>query len=135
MIHLDLFYGDVLSKGKNSRYYGATNLYRLTNEGNLCHQSIFYKKTLFSKIGGYNLNYKVFADWDLNIRCFQHPELQISYFDKIIAIYNDLSGLSFGSQLHDIDFLKTIPKYYTVLNAKREIPKIILNKFRNWRLF
>jgi glycosyltransferase involved in cell wall biosynthesis len=66
----------------------------LSRKDNICHQSIFYHKNVFKRLGRYNLNFPVYADWDFNIRCFSTPDLRIKYIDVTIARYNDATGVS-----------------------------------------
>ena len=90
----DLVYGDALMRSSSSRYAGAFDLDRLLFEQNICHQSIFYRRELFDSIGPYNLRYRIWADWDFNIRCFSNPALVSRYMDIVVARYNDMSGIS-----------------------------------------
>lgn len=104
----DLVYGDVLMRSTSSRYAGPFDLDRLLFEKNICHQSMFYRRRLFAGIGPYNLRYKLWADWDFNIRCFSNPALDIQYMDIVVADFNDVSGLSNG---RDREMEKRLPLY------------------------
>ena len=84
----DLVYGDVIMRSTGARHAGAFDLDRLLFETNMCHQSIFYRRELFAGIGPYNLRYRIWADWDFNIRCFSNPALVARYMDIVIAEYN-----------------------------------------------
>jgi len=33
---------------------------------NICHQAIFYERSIFDVLGGFDLKYKVYADWAFN---------------------------------------------------------------------
>lgn len=90
----DIFYGNVIYKELHRASYGHHHFsrYKLRDE-NLNHQSIIYKKTVFEKIGKYNLKYPVLADWEFNIRCFYSNKFSISYIDQIIAYYST-TGIS-----------------------------------------
>jgi glycosyltransferase involved in cell wall biosynthesis len=90
----DLVYGDVIMKSSGNRYCGESSLDRLLFEENICHQAIFYRRAIFEKVGGYDLRYPLWADWDLNIRCFRHPHIRTQWIDRVIATYNDMTGLS-----------------------------------------
>ncbi|MGC8751804.1 glycosyltransferase family 2 protein [Hydrotalea sp.] len=107
---IDYLYGNVLFKGQNIIYDGIFNIDKLLFEKNICHQSIFFKNSLFSKIGYFNLKYKLWADWDFNIRCFKSNCIKLSYCDVTIAVYNDISGQS--SKNEDEIFLRELPLYY-----------------------
>lgn len=50
---------------------------------NICHQSIFYRRIFFNKLGNFNTRYKIAADWDLNHRFFAQGDIQFT--DQIIS--------------------------------------------------
>lgn len=104
----DLVYGDVIMRSKSSRYAGVFDVDRLLFEQNICHQAIFYRRKLFETIGPYNLRYRLWADWDFNIRCFSNPALVTRYMDIVVANYNDVSGLSMKE---DEEFKKRLPRF------------------------
>lgn len=106
-----LVYGDVIMRSTGIRHAGAFDLDRLLFETNICHQSIFYRRELFAGIGPYNLRYRVWADWDFNIRCFSNPALVTRYMDIVIARYNDMTGLSMREST-DKEFRKRLPMYF-----------------------
>ncbi len=53
---------------------------------NICQQAIFYKRTLFNKIGNFNIAYTTCADWDLNHRCF--ASVKTLYLPLTIALFS-----------------------------------------------
>jgi glycosyltransferase involved in cell wall biosynthesis len=63
------------------------------NEPGICHQCIFYRKAVFDKIGGYDLKYRIFGDYDFNIRAFDFAGDRYMYIPHVIANF-DLGGLS-----------------------------------------
>jgi glycosyltransferase involved in cell wall biosynthesis len=103
-----LVYGDVIMRSDGARYGGVFDLDRLHFEKNLCHQSAFYRRELFARIGPYNLRYKIWADWDFNIRCFANPALAIRHMDIVVADYNDGGGLS---QHEDAELKQRLPVF------------------------
>lgn len=103
----DLVYGDVLLQSSSARYAGAFDLDRLLFEQNICHQAIFYRRELFAGIGPYNLRYRIWADWDFNIRCFSNPALITRHMDVLVARYNDVTG---HSTQQDEELAKRLPK-------------------------
>jgi len=107
----DLVYGDVVRRSTGTRHAGAFDIDRLLFETNICHQAIFYRRKLFESIGPYNLRYRVWADWDFNIRCFSNPALVTRHMDIVVAKYNDLTGLS-GKTGTDTEFRKHLPLYF-----------------------
>jgi glycosyltransferase involved in cell wall biosynthesis len=106
-----LVYGDVIMRSNSSRHAGVFDLDRLLFEQNICHQSIFYRRELFAGIGPYNLRYRVWADWDFNIRCFSNPALVTRYMDIVVAHFNDMTGLC-AREREDKEFRKRLPKYF-----------------------
>jgi len=92
--NLDIVYGDVLEKHSGARYAGEFSLDRLLFECNICHQAVFYRRSVFDRLGGYSTRYPFWADWEFNIRCFRHPQIRALWMDRMIAVYRELSGLS-----------------------------------------
>lgn len=133
----DLVYGDVVMRSTETRHAGSFDLDRLLFETNMCHQAIFYRRELFAGIGPYNLRYRIWADWDFNIRCFSNPALIARYMDIVVARYNDLTGIS---STIDKDFRKRLPVFFwasapevvsrsVALLRRREVHRSV---FRQW---
>lgn len=82
---VDLLYGDIRRMSKDRVEGGPTDRGELMHS-NICHQAIFYRKSLLQVVGAYNLDYPIYADWDLNYRCFavndrqRYVKLTISHF-------------------------------------------------------
>lgn len=108
--NVDLIYGDVQFLYSKTTLGGVSSLTRLLFEGNICHQGIFYKRSVFDKIGLYNLTYKVWADWEFNIRCFRHTGITTYYFQRVISLYNERDGLSARAK-QDEELIKELPLY------------------------
>jgi glycosyltransferase involved in cell wall biosynthesis len=98
-------YGDVYSESMGRIYGGWSSRYSLCFL-NICHQAIFYERTVFERVGVYDLQYPIFADWVFNLRCFGHAQVRIHRLDTIIANYAE-AGLS--ARL-DTDFNRDQPK-------------------------
>lgn len=77
---------------KIHKYSGTENFMKLFLYG-VCHQSVFYAKSLFESVGNYNLSFPIYADYDFNIRAWQFAKDRICYLDKVIA-YFELGGIS-----------------------------------------
>jgi glycosyltransferase involved in cell wall biosynthesis len=105
----DLVYGDVVNCSTGTRHAGPFDLDRLLFETNMCHQAIFYRRQLFAGIGPYNLRYRIWADWDFNIRCFSNPALVARYMDIVVTRYNDVTGIS---STVDKEFRKRLPVFF-----------------------
>jgi glycosyltransferase involved in cell wall biosynthesis len=133
----DVIYGNVFLKGAKKLYDGQTSLFKLMHERNICHQAVFYHTSVFSKLGSYNERYKLLADWDFNIRCFQHPDLIIVFVDRIICLFND-AGKSSNYKAIDYEFTRNLPcfsdaekvRYLLQRNINYKTGRIILAPFR-----
>ena len=102
---------------------------RLLFKENICHQAIFYSRRVFDAVGKYNLKYKYFADWDLNLRCFRHTELNIKFIDRAIACF---SGTGVSSYIRDDEFLQELPiDHITECNKNKEKYDREFNLLRN----
>jgi len=96
----DVIYGDVYSKRFNGRYSGEFTNSKILKQ-NICHQAIFFRKTIFKKLGLFSLKYKSNADWDHNIRWFLSRSISKKYFSLVVAEYAD-NG--FSSTYNDAKF-------------------------------
>lgn len=85
---VEIIYGDVNSTKFNGLYGGVFDEQRIL-EQNICHQAIFFRKTVFQKIGEYNLQYKAHADWDHNMRWLLSENIKQLYVNIIVAEYAD----------------------------------------------
>ena len=112
----NLLYGNVHMQGSNQWvedgliHAGEFNLKRLLSH-NISHQAIFYHHSIFGKLGKYNIKYPVFADYDLNLRCFAN--YQFVYTNTIIANFK-IGGASTSSidKAFENDKLKNIIRYF-----------------------
>lgn len=84
----DIVYGDVLLQHANRRYDGEYNSQKVMWQ-NICHQSIFYNKSVFKKFGLFSLEFPMLADWEFNIRWFSDKQIRRKYVDLVITIYNE----------------------------------------------
>jgi glycosyltransferase involved in cell wall biosynthesis len=89
-----LVYGNVEFLHSKQIYDGPFNLHKLIFVSNICHQAAFYRKTIFEKIGPFDLRCRIYADRDFNIRCFANKRIRTKYVDRLIAVYNEQDGLS-----------------------------------------
>lgn len=86
----NVIYGNVMINGEagwardGQIYDGDFSLSKLI-EKNICHQAIFYKKTVFDKCGIFNSRYNICADWDLNLRIW--ATYSFHYTPIVVAIF------------------------------------------------
>lgn len=83
-----LIYGNVFFARLNKPYDGEFNIEKiLTN--NLSHQAVFYHASVFRSMGLYDLRYRLYADYDLNLRCWLSGRIKHIYIPLTIARFAD----------------------------------------------
>lgn len=103
-------YGNVIISGETawaedkSIYDGPFTLEKLFKK-NICHQSIFYPRSVIKQIGYYSDKYEITGDWDYNVHCFAN--YKFAYIDKIIARFKG-GGTSSGGG--DYSFYDDLPE-------------------------
>ena len=81
-----LLYGNVDWSHYSRPYDGHFNRSKLLRR-NICHQAIFYQRSVFERLGFYNTKYPSLADWEFNIRCFNDQGIHKRYIPLRIANY------------------------------------------------
>ncbi len=81
-----LLYGNVDWSDYSRPYDGRFTRFKLLRR-NICHQAIFYQRSVFERRGFYNTKYRSLADWEFNIRCFNDPDIRKRYIPLRIADY------------------------------------------------
>jgi glycosyltransferase involved in cell wall biosynthesis len=81
-----LIYGNVDSSHFRRPYDGRFDRFKLFRR-NICHQAIFYQRSVFERLGFYNTKYRLLADWEFNIRCFNDRGIRKRYIPLRIADY------------------------------------------------
>ena len=80
-----VYYGDTIFYGKEfKKVYDDYYLTKL----NICHQSIFYPRTVFEKYQ-YDLRYKVYADYHLNLRLWKDEAFNFEHKDFLVASFTE----------------------------------------------
>ncbi|WP_456277643.1 glycosyltransferase [Bacillus sp. AK128] len=118
---LQIVYGNVLMKDEETEYFyflGQSIQFKDFEKGLMPpHPSTFIKKGLFSKHGPFNDNYRIAADFEFLLKCFQTDDIHSSYVDRIISTFR-LGGLSSNPN--------------TMKIAKEEKKEIIKQNFMNF---
>lgn len=114
----DVLYGNVTSPVLGEKYLGEFNHNSIT-KWNICHQSIFFRKAIFAKLGLYNTKYSTWADWEFNLRWFNRKSIRKKYVDTIIAYFAP-GGFS-SEKVIDESFLAD--KQYLLLKYRYRKPK------------
>jgi len=87
----DIVYGDFLRPdGRGgTRYHSQPATMRLARylDWGYCHQSIFYRRSLLDRLGGYDERLSIVADWDLTVRALLagcstlHRDVAVAYYE------------------------------------------------------
>jgi glycosyltransferase involved in cell wall biosynthesis len=98
---------------KNAEIYdGPFSFEKLLNK-NICHQSIFYRAEFVKKeIGRYNINYRLCADWDLNLRCYAKTDFL--FIDSIVAKFygGGITSESDNDKNFSKEFMGNVIEYF-----------------------
>lgn len=107
----DFIYGNVLFK-YNKMEVGEEKAYLklIKSQENICHQSIFYSRRVFEKLGKYDLKYPIYSDFNMNIRCFRDATISKKYIDSVICIFNE-KGTSHFHRSKDTYFIELHEEY------------------------
>lgn len=98
-------YGDAYLERHGVTMGGATKKTDFIRT-NICHQAIFYERTAFDLLGGFDLKYKVYADWAFNMKCFADARLRKVYLGLVVA---DFEGWGISDTQADANFVKDFP--------------------------
>lgn len=88
----DFLYGNVLKIPEETVYDGEFDIAKLLSK-NICHQAIFYRKSVFERAGYFDTRFPVLADWAMNIKCMLSADIRVKFVDTIIARFQT-GGLS-----------------------------------------
>jgi glycosyltransferase involved in cell wall biosynthesis len=116
---LDIFYGNVIFAISGRVHDGEFSKEKLLKR-NICHQSIFCRKSVFDKTGYFDTKYKVLADWHFNMKWINNKKLRHRYIGQNIAYYNE-KGYSFNNR--DLVFFehwqKNVRRYFPFITRLR----------------
>jgi len=110
-----VLYGNVYSTRFNGCYDGEFDETKIFYK-NICHQSIFFRKTVFYIIGQFDLRYNAYADWHHNIKWFLNKLINKKHINLIIADYAD-GGYS--STHVDVLFLEDKNMHYLKCSSSK----------------
>jgi len=129
-----VYYGNLVFYGK--QFQKVYDDYYLTKL-NFCHQAIFYPRAVFAKYK-YDLQYRVYADYHLNLRCWNDPGFNFVHSGHFIS---DFAEGGFSSTTkdavferdRDVLFKKYLKpaSYYRYLNRTRGFLKMFILFIQN----
>lgn len=121
----DILYGDLLFLKKNNGHcnnskQGHVNYIYLCG-GMLYHPTIFAKKTLFDKIGNFDTNYKIIADYDWILRALVQYKATCKHLEFTTTVFSDGEGVSTNIKNREQarrERLDSQKKYFNIFKIK-----------------
>jgi len=91
---------------------------------NLCHQSVFYRRSAFDRVGKFDTSFRVVADYEWFLRALTVHHLSFQHVDVDIAVYR-LGGFSRQHmQVYDAENERVRRQYYSPI--ERRVNKVLL---------
>jgi glycosyltransferase involved in cell wall biosynthesis len=132
---IQVIYGNVLSDRFNGVYGREFNVEMLFRK-NICHQAIFFEKTVFTTVGNFLLNYRAQSDWHHNLKWLTSGRVKKKYVNYTIAYYSD-GGFSskFGDELFAKEKAFEFLKYTSIFGNFYFYRRLLLNELiKNYNL-
>ena len=85
----EVYYGDSYMTYSRRIYWGKFNKYKLA-VGNICHQAIFYPKTIY-QVYDYEISFRILSDYAYNLSLFKL--IPFNYLNETISIFSN-NGVS-----------------------------------------
>ena len=114
----DIYYADAVfsnSQGNVQRVYPDRLSLDFFYYDSLCHQAIFYKRELLLSVGGYDEQYRLIADWVMNIQLFRKG-FTFCHMPILTTIY-DTKGMTSGTDGYE-KCRKERKQYYQLHSLK-----------------
>lgn len=93
--NFDVLYGNVIkcyNTGNALIKSPELNNYTFLFNQLICHQAIFAKKSIFSIVGNFNIEYNLCADFDWIIRCIKN-KVKFKHINTVITFY-EMDGIT-----------------------------------------
>ena len=129
-----VYYADVRLLSSGKAYAGPFPGERLART-NICQQAIFYPRQLFER-HRFHTEYRLQADWHLNMRCHADPELTLTHLPLCVAEFNDLHGSSSTDydQAFNRDYPAHLRRYFSTRAFLRHgLPALLAHHTRRLR--
>lgn len=131
-----IIYGDCIMNGVYKKQPSKVTpffLYRTP----LCHQSMFFPESVFSKLGLYDLSFRIAADYDFAVKAFKN-HIPFYYLNIPICRYlgGGISDSAKGIQIKTKEYQRIYKTHYSVWERfKYEIlVTLSLRRLRYWAL-
>lgn len=92
-----VIYGDVFLLQEKRIYDGEFSLFKLMKK-NICHQAIFYHKSIFKEFGNFDTKYKIASDYVFNLSLFFKIKKETKYLPVTVS---NFMGLGVSDKVRD----------------------------------
>lgn len=129
--YADLIFMDEETMSKPQRIWKSPKG-KLENGWHPAHPTLYLKKEVYDKIGLFNLEYRIVADYDFMIRMMKNKDIKLKYINDYI-VYMRVGGTStagikgYVKNLKEAQkaLIKNNVKYPYIVNGKRIVKTII----------
>lgn len=128
-----VIYGDLIYKNKILEQPSKMNSFNMYRRG-LCHQSVFFAKTLFDKYGTYDLSYRIKADFAYLVMLQKNYEIFL-HIPTIICIYEGGGASEQDRKNINVVEEKRIHKMYFSLLERIKFNIVLVMSFQKLRLY
>lgn len=103
---------------------------------NICHQAVFYDKTLFEEFGKYSEKLKIHSDTKFNIECLSVHKVKTVYVPMIIAnfVWGGASSCPQNKKIVENELSTLLKKYFLKNYLWDRLSKTLII-FKNYHLF
>lgn len=136
----DIVYGNIVIKEEGRQWtkkYPGMLAFDYFTKDTLPHSGgAFIKRELFERVGGYNEDFKILADWEFYMKALFRYNCSYLYIDKTISVF-DYTGISsqkenkelFNNELKKIleGEFKTLHKMNKELNEVKHKHQLLMN--------
>ncbi len=102
-------------------------------DNNICHQAIFYKRSLFSNDKYDTQNFKIYADWDFNVRCVKLKKAKMLplNFEICNFLTGGISTNMQNSKIFEAERRLILKKYFKIRYFLYQIDRFMLKTFKS----
>lgn len=127
---LDFLYGNVQFTDKEKKditVYKQNDFKSILTflDRNICHQTIFYHSMVFKKYGLYDENFKIFSDYEYNVKLLVENRLKSKYIDIFISRF-ELGGFSSNNSIVKNEEMEKIYNKYFKNNKFHKIDRFFM---------
>ncbi len=90
------------------------------------HQAMFCRRAVFDRVGGFDLRYRIAADYDWVVRVFHRPDVSKCFVPVVVATMR-------RGGLIDRGYLHSIGERWVIVN--RNFPPLDVLRYALWTVF